>query len=221
MLQLLLMPRCTDCPGSALMDTVTDEVRVRAAGFVSDKRRADFLWSRVLLGKYLRDFPDSRLVEAPPRSPRIAGPAPADTCVSHTATWVGAAVCDDTVGIDLEVMNPARVSEPLFTRLFDKRHWEASENRVLDFYGFFGMYESAVKMNLPFASDCDLPYVGRSADKPCSVRFLSDGTTLLTIVTEKPEEIALRVFDTDKAARTLEEIDNPFVPIAGPSCLQP
>ena len=103
----------------------------------------------------------------------------------------------------------------------DKRHWEASENRVLDFYGFFGMYESAVKMNLPFASDCDLPYVGRSADKPCSVRFLSDGTTLLTIVTEKPEEIALRVFDTDKAARTLEEIDNPFVPIAGPSCLQP
>ena len=214
MLELVLMPRRTGLPGQALMDLVCPEARVRAAPFLSEKRRSEFLWSRVLLGRLLADYPQAVVMEQPPRSPALTGVPFTQTCISHTHTWVGVVVSDKTVGIDLEVMNPTRVSESLFTRLFPKRHWDASGNTVLDFYRFFGMYEAAVKMNVPFVCDSDVPYVGKSAEAPCRVRFFGDGETLLTLVSAEDEPVTLRCFDADPQALTLtERRQSPFAPL--------
>lgn len=221
MLQLILMPRCSALPGRALMNFVTPQARVRSETFLSEKRRAEFLWSRVLLGKLLQDHPSAEVIEVPPRSPRIEGVDFPETSISHTLTWIGVGAAEAPLGIDIEVMKPSRVSEQLFTRLFAKRHWDASVDRVLDFYGFFGMYEAAVKMNVPFISDCDIPFVGRTPDKACSVQFFSDGETLVTVVCEKPLDVQIRCFNADASGYELAESpSHPFKRIDGPLCLR-
>lgn len=221
MLQLVLMPRCSILPGSALMTFVTPQACVRSKTFLSEKRKSEFLWSRVLLGKLLQDEPQANIVEVPPRSPQIEGTELSETSVSHTHTWIGVGAGSQALGIDMEVMNPSRVSEAIFTRLFAKRHWDESEDRVLDFYAFFGMYEAAVKMNTPFVSDCSVPFIGSSAEQACDVRFFSDGETLLTVVTQVPTDIEIRCFEADETGCVLTESTvNPFKRIGGPACLR-
>ena len=161
------------------------------------------------------------VVEIPPRSPRIEGADVSETSISHTKTWIGAIVSSVPVGIDMEVMQPSRVNEAIFTRLFDKRHWDAAENRVADFYCFFGMYESAVKMNVPFCSACDRPYVGHCAQSAASVRFFSDGQTLLTVVTAEPVQLEICQFEIGPDAQELIATDAlSFIPLEGPACLR-
>lgn len=202
-LRIALMPRVMSCPADALCGLISPQAVQRAETFLSEKRRSEFLWSRVLLSKLLDEEPQAVLTEAPPRSPTILGSVFSHTCIAHTQTWIGAGVGTALFGFDLEVMNPARVNEALFTRLFAQRHWDESHNRVLDFYRFFGMYESAVKMNLPFASDCPRPFVGGDPHNPCVVRFFSDGTTLLSVVSQTQADVELCVFELDAAGSQL------------------
>lgn len=219
-LVLALQPRRTTTPSTKLLQFVNSQALARANTFCSDKRRQEFLWSRVLLGKLLQDEPQACLVETPPRSPRVEGCDCSVTTITHTKTWIGAGISSVGVGIDMEVMNPVRVSEQLFTRLFDRRHWDASHRKQYDFYCFFGMYEAAVKMNVPFYSCCDAPYVGHAADHSCPVQFFSDGETLLTVVSKEPVTVRMRLFDYDKTLDDLVELpENPFVPAAAPDCL--
>ena len=169
----------------------------------------------------LENEPQAAVVEIPPRSPRIEGADVSETSISHTKTWIGAIVSSVPVGIDMEVMQPSRVNEAIFTRLFDKRHWDAAENRVADFYCFFGMYESAVKMNVPFCSACDRPYVGHCAQSAASVRFFSDGQTLLTVVTAEPVQLEICQFEVGPDAQELIATDAlSFIPLEGPACLR-
>jgi hypothetical protein len=174
-----------------------------------------------LLAKLLENEPQAAVVEIPPRSPRIEGADVSETSISHTKTWIGAVVSSVPVGIDMEVMQPSRVNEAIFTRLFDKRHWDAAENRVADFYCFFGMYESAVKMNVPFCSACDRPYIGHCAQSAASVRFFSDGQTLLTVVTAEPVQLEICQFEVGPDAQELIATDAlAFIPVEGPACLR-
>ena len=139
----------------------------------------------------------------------------------RTKTWIGAAVSSVPVGIDLEVMQHSRVSEAIFTRLFDRRHWDAAEDHVTDFYCFFGMYESAVKMNVPFCSACDCPYVGHSELSAAAVCFFTDGETLLTVVTEEPVRIEICQYEVSADAQELIVSEAQlFEPIDGPACLR-
>ena len=146
--------------------------------------------------------------------PRIEGVSFGQTSISHTKTWIGAAVSSVPVGIDLEVMQRSRVSEAIFTRLFDKRHWDAAEDHVTDFYCFFGMYESAVKMNVPFCSACDCPYVGHSELSAAAVCFL-------TVVSEEPVRIEICQYEVSADAQELIVSEAQlFEPIDGPACLR-
>ena len=220
-LQLALLPRTSDLPGRLLMNLVSPEALARSETFLSEKRRLEFLWSRVLLGCLLQDEPQACVVESPPRSPRVEGGECSQTSISHTLTWIGAGLGSVPFGIDIEVMRPNRVSEQLFTRLFAKRHWDASADRTLDFYAFFGMYEAAVKMNIPFCSDCDVPYVGNGPGQACDVRFYSDGETLVTVVSKTAADVRLKCFRTEgETLIALSERENPFRQIAGPASLR-
>ncbi len=208
MLRIALMPRIPSCPAHALCGLISPQAVQRAETFLSEKRRCEFLWSRVLLARLLEAEPSAVMTESPPRAPSIAGCGFSCTGISHTKTWIGAGIGTVSFGFDLEVINPARVNEALFTRLFAKRHWDASQNQVLDFYRFFGMYESAVKMNLPFTSDCSDPFVGSDPQNPCVARFFSDGTTLLTVVSQQPAVIEIAVFEPDAMASELKRIED-------------
>mgnify|MGYP005980293013 FL=1 len=221
MLRLVVAPHAESLPGDRLLANVSAEALLRAASFLSPKRRLEFLWSRVMLAKLLENEPQAAVVEIPPRSPRIEGADVSETSISHTKTWIGAVVSSVPVGIDMEVMQPSRVNEAIFTRLFDKRHWDAAENRVADFYCFFGMYESAVKMNVPFCSACDHPYVGHCAQSAASVRFFSDGQTLLTVVTAEPVQLEICQYEVGPDAQELIATDAlAFIPVEGPACLR-
>ena len=175
----------------------------------------------MLLAKLLETEPCAAVVETPPRSPRIEGASFGQTSISHTKTWIGAAVSSVSVGIDLEVMQRSRVSEAIFTRLFDKRHWDVAKDYVTDFYCFFGMYESAVKMNVPFCSACDCPYVGHSELSAAAVYFFTDGETLLTVVTEEPVRIEICQYEVSADAQELIASEAQlFEPIKGPACMR-
>ena len=92
---------------------------------------------------------------------------------------------------------------------------------MADFYCFFGMYESAVKMNVPFCSACDRPYVGHCAQSAASVRFFSDGQTLLTVVTAEPVQLEICQFEVGPDAQELIATDAlSFIPLEGPACLR-
>lgn len=204
MLRIALMPRIPSSPAHALCGLISPQAVQRAETFLSEKRRSEFLWSRVLLARLLEAEPSAVMTESPPRAPSIAGCGFSCTGISHTKTWIGAGIGTVSFGFDLEVINPARVNEALFTRLFAKRHWDASQNQVLDFYRFFGMYESAVKMNLPFTSDCSEPFVGSDPQNPCAARFYRDGSTLLTVVSQKPAAVEISVFEPNAMASELK-----------------
>ena len=118
-LRLAVAPHAESLPGDRLLANVSAEALLRAASFLSPKRRLEFLWSRVLLAKLLENEPQAAVVEIPPRSPRIEGADVSETSISHTKTWIGAIVSSVPVGIDMEVMQPSRVNEAIFTRLFD------------------------------------------------------------------------------------------------------
>lgn len=220
-LRLAMAPRAELLPGDRLMKNISAEAALRATTFLSHKRRLEFLWARVLLAKLLETEPSAAVVETPPRSPRIEGASFGQTSISHTKTWIGAAVSSVPVGIDLEVMQHSRVSEAIFTRLFDRRHWDAAEDHVTDFYCFFGMYESAVKMNVPFCSACDCPYVGHSELSAAAVCFFTDGETLLTVVTEEPVRIEICQYEVSADAQELIASEAQlFEPIKGPACMR-
>ena len=110
-LRLAVAPHAESLPGDRLLANVSAEALLRAASFLSPKRRLEFLWSRVLLAKLLENEPQAAVVEIPPRSPRIEGADVSETSISHTKTWIGAIVSSVPVGIDMEVMQPSRVNE--------------------------------------------------------------------------------------------------------------
>ena len=202
-----MAPRAESLPGDRLMRNISAEAALRATTFLSHKRRLEFLWARVLLAKLLETEPSAAVVETPPRSPRIEGASFGQTSISHTKTWIGAAVSSVPVGIDLEVMQHSRVSEAIFTRLFDRRHWDAAEDHVTDFYCFFGMYDS--------------PYVGHSELSAAAVCFFTDGETLLTVVTEEPVRIEICQYEVSADAQELIASEAQlFEPIKGPACMR-
>lgn len=212
-IRLALLPRPGREPSARLLDALQPCVLNRAAVFLSAKRRLEYLWSRVLLHELLLHEPQAVVVESPPRSPHIENAAFSHTTISHTRTWIGAGVGTLPFAIDLEVMDAARVRKELFTRLFDPRHWSDAEPAAR-FYRFFGMYEAAVKMNLPFHSNVKRPYVGHSEEKACSVRFLRDETTLLTLVSRSEAALHLSIFEADAEGGLHLSSLEPFAPFA-------
>ncbi len=148
--RVAIMPRRLETPPTFLSGYVNSEALARAETLTNDKRRADFLWGRTLLTHLLnKTDADARLQERAPRTPLIVnGATPLYATISHTVTWIGVAVCDTPVAIDLEVMAEHRAKPAIFDRVFGVGAWEnhAENDPVGLFYKTWGLYECGIKL---------------------------------------------------------------------------
>lgn len=159
---LLLWRRKRDSNSELLLQkALTPEQRARWESFGSEKRREEYLWSRLLLRSLLQGLPIPRTAkERAPQPPlAIAEHQPDWFCsISHTSTWIAAAASPVPCALDVEWMRPNRDVPPLFTRVFGEAAWEATPaaERITTFYRWWGAKECAVKMDAQFAlKDCE------------------------------------------------------------------
>lgn len=184
------MPRNLDLPPDFLLETVNEKALSRAQSLTNLKRRADFLWGRVLLTHLAQSIDHKALLsERPPKTPEIMGSClPLYATISHTQTWIGAAVSDCPVAIDLEVMARERAKPAIFDRVFGEGAWEkyALEDPVGLFYRTWGLYECSVKLEGKLkgvAGDAKVFLKDPQSEKACVHDFFQlSQNTLLTVV---------------------------------------
>ena len=132
----------------------------RDARFVRRQRQRQFLIGRILLrqalGQLLGAPADSvKLIEQPGYAPRLDRPDSAGVgfSLSHSGPWVACAVSLDTrLGLDIEVINPARDLQALAGQAFDpgQNAWLSARpesGRVRDFYLLWSANEARFKLN--------------------------------------------------------------------------
>ncbi|MDO4937263.1 MAG: hypothetical protein Q4E62_05035, partial [Sutterellaceae bacterium] len=184
--RVAIMPRSLDVPPALLSNCVNDEALARAETLTNDKRRADFLWGRTLLTHLLKAIDaDASLVERAPKTPLIVGSAtPLFATISHTATWIGVAVADAPVAIDLEVMAEHRAKPAIFDRVFGVGAWEqyAQDDPIGLFYKTWGLYECGVKLEGKLSGLAHEARVHLTDDTVCRhVFYTLPENTLLTV----------------------------------------
>ena len=137
-------------PDDDLLAFLLPDVIGRAEGFLSRKRQSDFLWTRLLLVALAKVRAlNVQFRENPPYSPIVLSDIPLYSTISHTATFVGAALATSPVAIDLEVLRPERPLEAISERCFGKDFlsFYSPAERVTAFYKAWGVHECAVKLN--------------------------------------------------------------------------
>ena len=106
-------------PDAGLLTYLLPDVIDRAERFLSPKRQSDFLWTRLLLVALAKVRGLAvQFRENPPYSPIVLSDSPLYSTISHTATFVGAALATAPVAIDLEVLRADRPLEAIAERCF-------------------------------------------------------------------------------------------------------
>ncbi|MCS0627840.1 4'-phosphopantetheinyl transferase superfamily protein [Telluria mixta] len=162
-----VLAQCT-----ALLD---ESERLRLARFVRRERRNQFIAGRVLarrtLGAVLGVAPETvRLVERPGAAPALAVPeaGAAGFSISHSGAWIAcAASATGRVGLDVEVVDPARDIDALAAQAFDasQQAWLAARpaaSRLGDFYRAWSTLEARFKLGTAAAATFDLSRPGLS-----------------------------------------------------------
>ena len=150
-----------------------DSERQRLARFVRRERRNQFIAGRVLarrtLAAVLGVAPETvRLVERPGAAPALAWPdaGAAGFSISHSGPWIAcAASATGRVGLDVEVVDPARDIDALAAQAFDasQQAWLAARpaaTRVADFYRAWSTLEARFKLGTAAAATFDLSRPG-------------------------------------------------------------
>lgn len=194
--KIALLPRNVTLPSTALLSQVNSDALKRAQTLTNDNRRADFLWARTLLTSLVQSIDSkAQLIERPPKTPLIGQSArPMYAAISHTQTWIGAAVADCPVAIDLEVMNPVRARPAIFDRVFGEGAWEkyAKDDAVGLFYKTWGLYECAVKLEGKLTGLAHSSYVLLTGQRCAHCFYTLEKNTLLT-VTGNCNDVDLRL----------------------------
>lgn len=146
-----------------------DSERQRLNRFVRRARLKQFIAGRVLarrtLGAVLGVAPETvRLVERPGAAPALAAPdaAAAGFSISHSGPWIAcAASATGRVGLDVEVVDPARDIDALAAQAFDtsQQAWLAARpaaTRLSDFYRTWSTLEARVKLGAISTATFDL-----------------------------------------------------------------
>jgi 4'-phosphopantetheinyl transferase len=160
-----LLAQCT-----AMLD---DSERQRLARFVRRERRNQFIAGRMLarraLGAVLGVAPETvRLVERPGAAPALVKPActQAGFSISHSGPWIAcAASATGRIGLDVEVVDPARDIDALAAHAFDasQQAWLAARPaavRLSDFYQAWSTLEARFKLGTVAAATFDLSRPG-------------------------------------------------------------
>jgi 4'-phosphopantetheinyl transferase len=170
----LLDARTLDDGGLArCIGWLDDSERGRLARFVRRERRAQFIAGRVLarrtLGAVLGVAPEMvRLVERPGAAPALAmpGAGSAGFSISHSGPWIAcAASATGRIGLDVEVVDPARDIDALAAQAFDasQQAWLAArpaDTRLCDFYRAWSTLEARFKLGTAAAATFDLSRPG-------------------------------------------------------------
>jgi 4'-phosphopantetheinyl transferase len=162
-----------------------DSERARLDRFVRRERRNQFIAGRVLarrtLGAVLGVAPETvRLVERPGAAPALAVPdaGAAGFSISHSGPWIAcAASATGRIGLDIEVVDPARDIDALAAQAFDasQQAWLAmrpTATRSADFYRMWSTLEASYKLGTTAAATFDLSRPGLSI-VVCSARELA------------------------------------------------
>lgn len=168
--------------------------------FVRPLRQRQFLIGRVLLrqalGKLLGAPAASvKLIEQPGNAPQLDWPDRSGVgfSLSHSGPWVACAVSAETrLGLDIEVIDPARDLPALAEQAFDpdQNAWlnaRPDASRVSDFYRLWSAKEARFKLNAPSAQCIALSHPQLSAVL-CSAHSLSH-VPLLAPVSLLPEPV--------------------------------
>ena len=152
-----------------------DSERLRLARFARRERRKQFIAGRVLarrtLGAVLGVAPETvRLVERHGGAPSLAmpGAGAAGFSISHSGSWIAcAASATGRVGLDVEVVDPARDIDALAAQAFDasQQAWLAARpaaSRLGDFYRAWSTLEARFKLGTTAAATFDLSRPGLS-----------------------------------------------------------
>ena len=214
---VLTMPRNPELPPAHLVERwLTDTAKHRAASFASLKRRADYLWVRLMLRYLLKRFFEygAVLKERPPFSPLVVGRdgdliTPLFSTISHTGTFVGVGVASCPIAIDLEVVSSDRPVENLYKRLYGEDQFELiKDDPVNAFYRAWGMNECAVKLPGVFVTDKGPLHVEtHEGGLAHTVHQQVGDDTLMTIVTEHRSEIGCLETTWQDVAESLEGLN--------------
>ena len=110
----IYLERINAKPDAGLLTYLLPDVIDRAESFLSPKRQSDFLWTRLLLVALAKVRGLAvQFRENPPYSPIVLSDSPLYSTISHTATFVGAALATSPVAIDLEVLRADRPLEAI------------------------------------------------------------------------------------------------------------
>ncbi len=143
----LILKRPETKPEKALLSLLAQDALTRSSEFMSEKRRVDFLWTRLLLVALARHRGlNASFVENPPYSPRVSDSL--FCTITHTGTYVGAALSTAPVAVDLEVVREDRPIAAISERCFgaDFLGLFPESNRLLTFYKAWGTRECSIKL---------------------------------------------------------------------------
>ncbi len=143
----LILKRPETRPEKTLLRFLGQDALDRSSEFMSEKRRVDFLWTRLLLvalakGRGL----NATFEENPPYSPRVSDSL--FCTITHTRTFVGAALSTAPVAVDLEVIRANRPIVAIAERCFGVNFLElfSESERLLAFYKAWGTRECSIKL---------------------------------------------------------------------------
>ena len=158
----------SDAVLAAFADCFSPSERLRFAAFTRPLRQRQFLIGRILLRQALASLLDARaqdlrLVERPGAAPLLErkGAEGLGFSISHSGPWVAcAASSSSALGLDIEVLDPARDLEAMAEHAFDAEElawWRGrhSASRRRDFYELWCAKEARFKM--PAAQGSCLP----------------------------------------------------------------
>ncbi len=134
-------------PDTALLRLLAQDALTRSSEFMSEKRRVDFLWTRLLLVALAKHRGlNVSFVENPPYSPNVSDSL--FCTITHTGTFVGAALSTAPVAVDLEIVREDRPIEAIADRCFgaDFLGLFPQSERLLAFYKAWGTRECSIKL---------------------------------------------------------------------------
>lgn len=129
----------------------------RYRSFLRRERQRQFLIGRVLARQAIADVlgvaPQELVIaQAAGQKPSVEG---AELSISHSGPWVACAVSTSTaVGVDIELIDPARDIGALAAQAFDDERcaWLSARpdgSRLRDFYLLWSAQEAAIKLDAP------------------------------------------------------------------------
>lgn len=159
--------------------------------FVRQERRRQFVLGRVLarqcIGRLLGVAPrELAIADVPGGAPRLLAPHRAHFSISHSGPWIACAVSAGTaVGLDIEMIDPARDIAALAAQAFDSERcaWlqaRPQDTRLRDFYSAWSAHEAQVKLGVPAAQTVELDHPALSVVL-CSADALARAPRLETV----------------------------------------